>query len=316
MTMIGRAFDWFVMAGLNAEKWLREAVEVKVSVEDGKPLDGRLFARWFGESPALRVTWSLGGWNLRAGVVLDESEAEVMVKVAVPGVALWFAVEDRRIARALLGSGERRYELRAHDGSVFWTVGGDGGWKSVDPWWREGSWSYAEALLGDAMVRCDIVGEEARVTAPLPEGSYPVSVTLERVLVHRARFPRLTAEEHRTAKVKLIHSPLGHAPMIPGKGENSYDLDPDCIYEMSLPARSVAEAVGGYVTAVMRDREKRAGRIDWTPPAADPSPAPEAPPTPRSASASPFSPGSLAAGSATEDRILDRRSPYLGSDAN
>ncbi len=71
MTMIGRAFDWFVMAGLNAEKWLREAVEVKVSVEDGKPLDGRLFARWFGESPALRVTWSLGGWNLRAGVVLD-----------------------------------------------------------------------------------------------------------------------------------------------------------------------------------------------------------------------------------------------------
>jgi len=314
MTMIGRAFDWFVMAGLNAEKWLREAVEVKVSVEDGKPLDGRLFARWFGESPALRVTWSLGGWNLRAGVVLDESEAEVMVKVAVPGVALWFAVEDRRIARALLGSGERRYELRAHDGSVFWTVGGDGGWKSVDPWWREGSWSYAEALLGDAMVRCDIVGEEARVTAPLPEGSYPVSVTLERVLVHRARFPRLTAEEHRTAKVKLILTPGARGPMVPGKGENGYDLDPDCVYEMSLPARSVAEAVGGYVTAVMRSRERRAGRIDWMPPAADPSPAPQAPPTPRSAS--PFPVGSLASGSATEDRILDRASPYLGSTAN
>lgn len=67
---------------------------------------------------------------------------------------------------------------------------------------------------------------------------------------------------------------------------------------------------------ISRGPERRSGRIDWTPPAADPSPAPEAPPTPRSASASPFSPGSLAAGSATEDRILDRRSPYLGSDAN
>lgn len=172
----------------------------------------------------------------------------------------------------------------------------------------------ATAILGARETKSTVVGVEPRVMVPLPEGGCPVSVTLERFLTYRSRFPRLTAEESRTATVELIFDPDAKWPMIPGKGENSYDLDPDCIYKMSLPARSVAEAVGGYVTAVMRDRERRAGRIDWTPPDAGPAPAPQAPPTPRSASASPFSPGSLASGSATEDRILDGRSRYLGSD--
>lgn len=314
MRMIGRAFDWCVMAAMNAEKTLREAFEVRVrkAREDEGPLDGDVSVRWFGETPALRVTWSLGEWHFRIGLGLDESEAEAVFKVAVPGVALWFAVEDDRLGELLRGTRERRYELRAHSGSLWWTVGGDGDWSSSDPWWREGSWSYVDALLGARKSRT-VTLVEVRTTAPLPEGSYPVSVALQRVVTYRERFPVLSAEEHRVGEVNLVLVDSdAPRPMVPGKGENSWDLDPDTLYRMTLPAETVAEAVGGYVTAVMKTREQRAGRIDWKPPAADPSPAPQAPPTPRSASQAPFSPGSLAGGSAPADRAVDR-ARYLGS---
>lgn len=290
MTMIDRALDWLVVAGMNAEKKLREAIEVRVrkAREDEGPFDGDASVRWFGETPAIRLTWSLGEWHLRVGVVLDESEAEVVFKFAVPGVALWFAVEDGRIASALRGTRERRYELRAHDGSVFWTVGGNGDWRSSDPWWREGSWSYVDAALGARKSRTETLAE-VRTTAPLPEGGYPVSVALQRVVTYRERFPVLSAEEHRVAEVNLVLADSnGRRPMVPGKGENSWDLELDCYCRMTLPAETVAEAVGGYATAVMKTREQRAGRVDWVPPAADPTPTPQAPPTPRAASASPY----------------------------
>jgi hypothetical protein len=95
-----------------------------------------------------------------------------------------------------------------------------------------------------------------RTSVSMPEGNYPCIVKLTEDTWTRPRFP-LTRKLVRRATVDML------VPVpIPGKGENSYDLDEDATYSMTCSARSVSQAVIAVAESSMRDRERRASR-NW-----------------------------------------------------
>lgn len=92
----------------------------------------------------------------------------------------------------------------------------------------------------------------------LPEGNYPCRVLLREDTWERKRWP-LSRRVIKRADVDM-DEPIP----VPGKGENSYDIDDDATFAMTLPASTIAEALGKVAENALRTREQRASR-SWTP---------------------------------------------------
>jgi hypothetical protein len=119
------------------------------------------------------------------------------------------------------------------------------------------SFNWRNALLGAPKHSSETLGEHDAVVS-MPEGDYPVRVTLTIDTWRRARW---FSKSLRRANVE----PTERAIPCPGKGENSWDCDEDATYGLTCPASTVEEAVAEMRSASMRSRTKYGSGEAWRP---------------------------------------------------
>lgn len=166
----------------------------------------------------------------------------------------------------------RRYRYDAREIEVYWN--GEAvalfwslwmrphEWRRGEAKWRRGSFHPVDLLFGKQRYHKNILTEATPITITIPgdPAPYPATVALEHPVWTRSRWPWWPLRrEHYTADIEI---PAGIP--IPGKGENSWDIDDDAVYGMSTPATTIDEAVAAVVASVERDR-KRHGWPGWTP---------------------------------------------------
>lgn len=98
------------------------------------------------------------------------------------------------------------------------------------------------------------------VVLAMPEGTYTAKVTLYTAEWKRPRWPRWPL----TRRINRANVEVEGGVPIPGKGENSWDMDDDAIYSIGTPAESVDEALEQFRESALRDRKKYAGE-GWVP---------------------------------------------------
>lgn len=135
------------------------------------------------------------------------------------------------------------------------------GWTRGERIWTECSIlpyrRIVNGLLGRVEVHKELLGEH-RTVVPMPEGSYPATVKLERWTWKRPRSPR--------AKHRFMSDVKPDTPVpVPGKGENSWDCDDDAVCSSGGSATTVHAAVTAFVGSVLRSRERHGGSIEWQP---------------------------------------------------
>lgn len=96
------------------------------------------------------------------------------------------------------------------------------------------------------------------VLVPMPEGDYPGMMEVYESIWKRPRWPWT----ERLVRFSIdLHRPIP----IPGKGENSWDIDDDAIFGLSgAKFTTVEEAIQSVVKSAMRDRERYGGG-GWQP---------------------------------------------------
>lgn len=123
--------------------------------------------------------------------------------------------------------------------------------RSDDPWWMRSYVDLTERLLGKWVIQTSPV-EKRDVVLLLPEGPCPVHVAIERSVYRRPRSPYTKTYYRATVTPKV-------PPVVPGKGENSWDCEDDAVHGISTPARTVEEACAAFLARVLSLRSRRAG---------------------------------------------------------
>jgi hypothetical protein len=95
------------------------------------------------------------------------------------------------------------------------------------------------------------------VSIPMPEGTYHAYVDQYTSMWKRPRWPRVK-------KVERFDITLGTPIPVPGKGENSWDLDDDAVFSSCIAAKSLDEAVQRLVDDILETRRKYGGE-GWKP---------------------------------------------------
>ena len=213
-----------------------------------------------GHSFCIGTEWSFPSRFTHIGIEFGGySEHDCMVKIACPLFAVWLYVEGlltwnfkKKLTHDHWFYQGRTLEIAVHNGGIWFHL-----WVAEDdlhgkrPRWRDFVVYPLDLLLGRQEYSCKKLNAQS-VVIPLPEGSYPATVTLECARWKRRRWPfplvRMTAD---------IDIPQG-VP-VPGKGENSWDCGDDAIYGMSCAATTVEEAISKVVSSALRDRMRYGG---------------------------------------------------------
>ena len=91
--------------------------------------------------------------------------------------------------------------------------------------------------------------EKVETSIPMPERSYPCTVTMQRAEWRRPRWPFV----RRVLRAEVeIPGGVPH----PGKGTESYNCGDDGLYGLTAPAQSVEDAIGMCVANVLDKRRR------------------------------------------------------------
>lgn len=215
-----------------------------------------------GDAARIRLDYSVGtGSSITFAVGQDTHENKRTVLVNVPGLSVSAQVNSATLKPA----SSRRFSLSFDlDGWVHWNLGRDPD-ELFDSSPLHGVLNWKEAVLG-SIEQSRVVTRTVRTTLSLPEGSYPCTVQLVDVTVWNKNLPRLTRTTERQCEVKFDEP----CPPFPGKGENAYDLDQDCLMSHSGPGATVSEALAECFRFVMSRRERHGG-LHWSPEPAPPA---------------------------------------------
>lgn len=201
----------------------------------------------------------------------DDDSAGIQLFVGIAHVGdVWLTAGSPEIATRIY----RRWKkgtpalnivsLRLHDRAIWWEVWHDKwGWKSGTPKWRYGNFQWWDWITGKPVYRSELTEGPVRVDIPMPEGTYPATVTLSRDTWTRARWPWPQVRNgYNIEMLSREDGKPGYVP-VPGKGENSWDCGPDGIFGQSGSARTIEEAIGQLVAGALRDRKRYDGRHDY-----------------------------------------------------
>lgn len=187
---------------------------------------------------------------------IGDSEYQLSGSVGCGLFAFYWHLEGVRWLYKHLGD-TREISLCFFDGAMWWHIWQDPDeWHSDDSKWRRGSFYPLDFILGKDKYSFQDKAKEEREIA-FPEGTYTARVRLFTSTWKRPRWPRARTVERAEVDVK------GGVP-IPGKGENSYDLDQDATFSLTTPANSVDEAVEKFVKTINNTRLKYGGE-NWVP---------------------------------------------------
>lgn len=227
----------------------------------------RKFRAWLHiPNNAFGIEWVMPGrTSFSARCTLStEADENVMLSLSLPLLfSIYFSIERVPLVKRLPGvarekgnysSGERTVRISCHDGSIWWVLWrNDKEWKSGD--WRQNNFSVANFILGKNE-HTKIENGEAETFVEMPEGVYPATVKLFTSTWKRSRWP--FTQIIKRAKITTDGIP------VPGKGENSWDIDDDAIYSIITQANNIEEAKAALVKSAMRDRTKYRS-ADWVP---------------------------------------------------
>lgn len=241
---------------------------------------GRLYATVYDkrerERFGLHTSWHLKPRNaaaLEMTVGGGDSDREITGHIELFGMAFWLTFDSlpRRLCERILPGHDFGWNGRTtriteatrtgiawHDGTLWWHGWApDATFRSTDPWWMRWTFDPKDFLLGRHDFKKEILRTEETVI-PMDGREYPARVSFEQHTWKRPRWPF-------TRTRRYAHIELDSPPTFPGKGENSWDIDDDAILAMGCEARTVSEAVGAYITAVLRNRERYGGSHNWQP---------------------------------------------------
>jgi hypothetical protein len=214
------------------------------------------------------VEWHAGekhfGAHLDIGGQLSDDDFSLGLRIPLLG-SLWLSIEGltpwkwRPRADHEIGVG-------IHDGCVWWKLlCASNEWHSKMPFWdsrshwRQPVWPVVDWLLGKARYSSRELSTHMAPYA-LPEGEYPVKITLTECTWKRARWPKPRVVRRAEIKVLDQQRPIP----VPGKGENGWDCGDDALYSLTTTAATVDEALVKLHASVMRDRERYGGST-WLP---------------------------------------------------
>lgn len=224
--------------------------------------------------------WHLGrpshiGLGLEIGG--GDSDREVKLHVGLPLATFWLHVDGLPRAwahRILPGrpysytdhhgvthhtkiTEAREVRLDWHSNALWWSLWHSTmEWRSDTPRWRHGSFHPIDVLLGRHHYSHSAL-KTVETLIPMPEASYPATVTLQELTWSRPRWPFKV--RRASAQIDIP----GGIP-VPGKGENSWDCGEDAILSMGADGHSLANAVAAVVKSATETRI-RYGGADWRP---------------------------------------------------
>lgn len=208
--------------------------------------------------PVIGISWSIptSFWHLRFEV---GGEDELGFSIAFGLIALWLKFE--RFIPSRWFSKELSWQARTT--GVSWHHGGlwidiwrdDSGWSKQ---WGGIHWHFdpMDFLFGYQKHSKQTLYKQV-IVVELPEEDYQAEVEIFESAWKRPRLPfvkKMTRAEITPAK------PIP----IPGKGENSWDIDDNAIYGMTCAATTPEEAAQHLKESVLRDR-LRYGGASWIP---------------------------------------------------
>lgn len=212
---------------------------------------------WRGETLLATIeVAALARPQLGASLRFDPGEGETVLGWQTPLGSLWLGLKacpldgykDREIsAKVFLDEDAPMLDviLSTH----LWNDPNE--WHSDDPWWRRTFVHLTDRLLGKVTHTSKEI-DRREVEIPFPEGVCKALVTIERVTFRRPGWPY-----PRVIFVGNVTPAKG--PVVPGKGENSWDCEDDALHGMSCRAADVEEAAGKFLASVLHDRQRRAG---------------------------------------------------------
>lgn len=123
--------------------------------------------------------------------------------------------------------------------------------------WLHWSFDWKKFLLGKQTYENEILNV-FHSFVPLPEGDYPCTVQIERSTWKRPRWKAFT-RNYATFK---FEKPVP----IPGKGENSWDMNDDAIFQTSVQLETGnPDDAAKTVVAKIRQWRERYGGLGWMP---------------------------------------------------
>lgn len=147
--------------------------------------------------------------------------------------------------------------VKWHDGTLWWSLWENrDAWSSSQPWWWGGSFTPKDFLLGRSKhSKHDVKTSE--LIFGLPEGDYNVKVETWTSTWRRPRWPFAKS-------MNRVQCDFDPPIPVPGKGENSWDLDDDALYSITTGGKTVDETLYALVDDVIRIRSQYGGS-NWIP---------------------------------------------------
>lgn len=220
------------------------------------------------ESTAIRFEINTS-YNFGLGWCVRREERELQLSVYLLGLLnVWCTFEGKRL----------KYEMDPISTSFTWDIKqsvikiellSKRGWDSsksaiLDVYWNYMDWLFGKTVYSESLPGLGIVGMgyQPSYVMIMPEGEYRVDLKFSTGYWHRPRLPFVKSIQ----RVEIV--PQKPVP-IPGKGENSWDMDEDATYSSleAVNGRAPEQIVADFKIGILARRSKYGGR-DWLPRAA------------------------------------------------
>jgi hypothetical protein len=206
--------------------------------------------------PVLTASWQIPTSFWHAKIEIGDGEHDLGLDLACGLFAIWLGAE--RILPPSWRVRERRIGLAWYEGTLtisLWENPYE--WHRGQPWWWHVRITPADLVLGKHVYQArEFVAGDASI--PLPEAAYPARIIISEATWTRPRWPW----SRRIIRAKIEVE--GGIP-IPGKGENSWDIDDDAIFSLTTPAATLPAAVAAMVESVLERRLRYGGSLNWRP---------------------------------------------------
>lgn len=214
------------------------------------------------QQKTIHVEWYFGKHAQHTGIEMRTdfvNEREINFNIGLSRLfGFWLSIRHPVFPSWDYKHGDRQIGLRVFDGALWIDL-----WRN-DEAWDNRSWRDEPIVIRPADIlfgrrkhsERKLTVHEVNVT--LPDGQFPAHIQMVLSEWKRPRWPF-------PLRIKRAHIELKKPIPIPGKGENSWDLDDDAIFSMTCAANSVEEAVAHLVQSALRDRRRYGGSLDWKP---------------------------------------------------